>query len=112
MFSDYNKSYSVIFDDFQSKDNSLITEYNNRLVKELSIYAQKRKIFLLTTTKYNNFTITIYPLDIEDFAYEQVLKPNKLGFVNFTKIYSNYLNYEITKGRFQRTFNLSCSFRI
>ena len=54
---------------------------------------------MITTTKYNNFTITIYPLDIEDFAYEQVLKPNKLGFVNFTKIYSNYLNYEITKGR-------------
>ena len=99
MFSDFDKSYSVVLDDFQSNDNSLIVEYNNRLVKELSIYDQESKVFLITTTKYNNFTITIYPLDIEDFAYEQVLKPNKLGFVNFTKIYSNYLNYEITKGR-------------
>jgi len=99
MFSDFDKSYSFVLDDFQSNDNSLIVEYNNRLVKELSIYDDESKIFLITTTKYNNFTITIYPLDIEDFVYEQVLKTNKLGFVNFTKIYSNYLNYEITKGR-------------
>ena len=98
MFSDTDKSYSVVLDDFQSNDNSLIVEYNNRLVKELSIYDQESKIFLITTTKYNNFTITIYPLDIEDFVYEKILKTNKLGFVNFTKIYSNYLNYEITKG--------------
>ena len=99
MFSDFDKSYSFVLDDFQSNDNPLIVEYNNRLVKELSIYDDESKIFLITTTKYNNFTITIYPLDIEDFVYGQVLKTNKLGFVNFTKIYSNYLNYEITKGR-------------
>ena len=55
--------------------------------------------YLVTSTTYTNFTITIYPLDIEDIAYENVFVINNLGFVNFKKLlYPNFLTYEIKTG--------------
>ena len=30
-------------------------------------------MYLIITTEYDNFTITIYPLDIEEFIYDQIL---------------------------------------
>ena len=55
--------------------------------------------YLITSTTYNNFTITIYPLDIEDIAYENIFLIKNLGFVNFKKLYyPDFLRYEIKTG--------------
>ena len=53
-------------------------------------------IYLIYTLKYNNFTINIYPLDVEDYAYNNVFIPNNLGFINFTELfYPSFLDYEV-----------------
>ena len=54
--------------------------------------------YLITSTTYDNFTVTIYPLDIENFVYENLFIIYNLGFVNFTKVYPNFLNYEVKTG--------------
>ena len=86
--NEYNYSLWYMFDKF------LIQDYIKLLNKELENHIES-EIYLITTTKYDNFTITIYPLDIEEYAYEQILAPNNLGFVNFTKTFSNFIEYEI-----------------
>ena len=55
--------------------------------------------YLVTSTTYDNFTITIYPLDIEQYAYDNLFIVKNLGFVNFTKAYPAFLQYEIENGR-------------
>ena len=77
---------------------SLIIEYFRLLKNEESKYIYN-KIYLITSTQYLNFTITIYPLDIEDYAYEKIFSFNNLGFVNFTNFYTDFLNYEIERNR-------------
>ena len=42
--------------------------------------------------------MTIYPLDIENFVYENLFIVYNLGFVNFTKVYPDFLNYEVKTG--------------
>ena len=54
--------------------------------------------YLITSTTYDNFTVTIYPLDIENFVYENLFIINNLGFVNFTKVYPDFINYEVKTG--------------
>ena len=76
----------------------LILEYFTLLKSEM-IKAGTSNMYLITSTSYSNFTITIYPLDIEDFSYEKVFIPNNLGFGNFTKLYPDFLNYEIISYR-------------
>ena len=95
MFSEEDKSYTEVIKDF---NDFLLYDYNDVLKNELSNYGPDTKIFLITNTKYMNFTITIYPLDIEDFVYEQIFTTNNLGFVNFTKMYENFINYEASTG--------------
>ena len=73
---------------------SLIEYYNELLKIENSSNSNGNDIYLLTSTEYNNFTITIYPLDIEEFAYEQIFSVNNLGFINFTKTYPDFIYYE------------------
>ena len=89
-----NKKYEDIINTF---DTSLIINNNNILQKELSDSDQNNEIFLITMTEYNNFTITIYPLDIENFAYEQIFYMKNLGFINFTKLYPYFTNYEMNQ---------------
>ena len=79
-------------------DLSLITNYL-KLLKEESPSYLPNKIFLLTSTQYLNYIITIYPIDIEEYAYEKIFKLNNLGFVNFNKLFPEYINYEINKDR-------------
>ena len=79
-------------------DISLITSYV-KLLKEESPNYMPNKIFLLTSTQYLNYIITIYPIDIEEYAYEKIFKLNNLGFVNFNKLFPEYINYEINKDR-------------
>ena len=77
-------------------DTSIIYNYSALLLNE---EATKRNVYLVTSTKYTNYTITIYPLDIENYTYHQVFLTNNLGFVNFTKMYPNFINYELNKSR-------------
>ena len=77
-------------------DSQLIQNYIRLLKKELENY-DNSEIYLITTTEYDNFTITIYPIDIEEFVYNQIFIPNNLGFVNFTNTFKNYIDYEINK---------------
>ena len=88
-------------DNYHVKNNYeifLIRDYYQLLKSEASKYTDN-KIYLTTSIQYNNFTITIYPLDIEDYTYEKIFFPNDLGFVNFTNYYSDFLNYEIENRR-------------
>ena len=53
----------------------IIKNYNNLLLKELSNNKENyidNNIYLVTSIQYNNFTITTYPLDIENFVYNQI----------------------------------------
>ena len=103
--NEINKRYKVFkmftndnnYTYFKKFDLFLVRDYIKLLEKELENYNNNSEIYLITNTKYENFTITLYPLDIEDFVYEQILSPNNLGFVNFTKTFSNFIDYEIDK---------------
>ena len=84
--------YYTINDD--ESPYSLIEYYNDLLRVEKSSDINNNDIYLLTSTEYNFFTITIYPLDIEEFAYEQIFSVNNIGFVNFTKNYPDFIKNE------------------
>ena len=91
MFSE-DKKDSRVLNDFY--DLSIIKKYKDLLFKEISIDLLYNK-YLITSTRYDNFTITIYPLDIEDFVYNKFIASNQLGFANFTKMYPDFINYEL-----------------
>ena len=101
--NEINKRFKVLkmftndsnYTNFKKFDLFLIRDYIKLLNKELENYNNNSEIYLITNTKYENYTITLYPLDIEDFVYEQILSPNNLGFVNFTNTFSNFLDYEL-----------------
>jgi hypothetical protein len=82
-----NKEDSQVLKDFN--DLNIINKYYELVSNE------KKKHYLVASTKYVNFTNTIYPLDIENYTYNQLILPNNFGFVNFTKMYPNFINYEI-----------------
>ena len=90
-----SKSFINVINTF---DTSLISNYNNLLKKELPNSNENYEIYLITSTRYDNFTITIYPLDIENFSYDNVFLTNNLGFINFTKLYPTFIDYEIKTG--------------
>ena len=77
-------------------DIYLIKDYINILKNESKNY-NNNLIYLVTTTIYKNFTITIYPLDIEEFVYNKHFIYNNFGFINFTKVFSNFVEYKINK---------------
>ena len=89
-----NNNYFIV-DDYEL---SLIRDYYELLKSEESKYIDN-KIYLILSTQYLNFMITIYPLDIEDYANEKIFSFNNLGFVNFTNFYPDFLNYEIEKNK-------------
>ena len=66
--------------------------------KEYEQYEGDRSsgIYLVILKKYFDFNITIYPIDIESFAYENVFLPNNLGFINLANYFTenNTLYYE------------------
>ena len=78
-------------------------DFENPLIEEYKILYKNEKeknnntdIYLISTNIYNDFTINIYPLDIEDFVYNNILIPNNYGFVNFRELISpSFLEYEI-----------------
>ena len=89
-----NGNYSTTNNNHKQKLIQTYIELYQHLKKE------EDKIYLITFTKYNNFNITIYPLDIESYAYDNILIPNNLVFANFEKACPNFLNYEIGRTDF------------
>ena len=79
---------------FNRTDTTLMEEYKALLSKESENYEEK-EIYLIILKKYKNFNIVIYPLDIETFAYDNVLVPNNIGSINFENYFLEYINYEI-----------------
>ena len=92
-----DKSDKEVLDFFNSKE--MIDNYNNLLNEKKTNNNYNGGLYLVTSTKYINFTITIYPLDIEDLTYNQMLLTNKLVFINFTKMYPTFLNYELNNSK-------------
>jgi len=89
------------YENFNNFDQNLAEKYKDlhKLLTETEIslsLGNDTGIYLIYTLKYNNFTINIYPLDVEDYAYNNVFIPNNLGFINFTELfYPSFLDYEV-----------------
>ena len=79
---------------YNKSDNDLMKEYI-QLFNKYSEGYEKDGIYLILFKQYKNFNITIYPLDIESFAYDNVFAPNNLGFINFINYLQGYFNYEV-----------------
>ena len=87
----------IKFDKTENYYRTLIANYYKVLENELLQYEKANLLYLTTSTKYDNYTVTIYPLDIENFVYEQVFEIQNYGFVNFTKFFPTFLEYEIVE---------------
>ena len=92
-FLNEEKNYEEVINSFGVE---LISNYNELFKKQSGINDDIG--FLITSTTYDNFTITIYPLDVENFAYDNVFIVKNLGFVNFTKMYPDFIDYEVDSG--------------
>ena len=79
---------------YNKSDNELIQEYI-QLFNKYSEGYEKDGIYLIILKKYKNFNITIYPLDVESFTYDNVISPNNLGFINFENCLEGYFDYEV-----------------
>ena len=83
--------------DYYKYDDVLMKNYTNLLQDELNKQSGDyvlNDIYLVLLFKYKNFNITIYPIDVESFAYNSVISPNNLGFINFEKYLPGYNKYE------------------
>ena len=88
-----SKNYEEVIESFGYE---ILADYDDLFRKQ---NANSDEIgFLITSTTYDNFTISIYPLDIENYAYENLFYVNNLGFINFTKAYPDFLEYEVDTG--------------
>ena len=79
---------------YNKSDNDLMKEYI-QLFNKYSEGYEKDGIYLIILKQYKNFNITIYPLDIESFAYDNAFVPNNLGFINFINYFVGYFDYEV-----------------
>ncbi|MBQ3919732.1 MAG: hypothetical protein II695_08660, partial [Oscillospiraceae bacterium] len=87
-------SYEENYTSWENFDISLIEKY----IKLLNFELENIKTgYLIYNIKYANFTITIYPLDIEGYGYDKLFLKDNLGFINFTEVFPNFINYEINK---------------
>ena len=88
-----NKTFSQLSQGFKINQ---INKYNIDLRYELNEINEKyvERIDFITSSKYKDFTITIYPLELEDYIYANIFEINNLCSVNFTKLFEkiNYVN--------------------
>ena len=80
------------YSSFLQLNQTLVDEYLDLLNKE---YEKSKKIYLILSMKYANCIITIYPLDIESYVYENLIFRGDLGFVNFTYLFPEFIDDEI-----------------
>ena len=84
--NEYYFNYSNYSDD-------LIIIYKD-LHEKLSIKENKGfGIYLILTINYIDFNITIYPYDLEDFVYENIIQ-NNLSFIHFKNVFQSSIQYE------------------
>ena len=82
-----NKECSKLKNNFEQKQ---LINYINDFQNELSIGLYKECFDFITFFKYKDFNITIYPLDTEKYAKDNLLDVNNLCFINFT-IFSKFM---------------------
>ena len=82
-------------------DKNLLKQYISLYKKESEAnYFNNTGIYLVSTIRYSNYVINIYPLDIENFVYENIIVPNNLGFINFTEFFPTFKEYEVIQDKF------------
>lgn len=88
-----NTNYSQFTQNFIMNQTN---KYNSELKKELDSHPGEylNGIDFITSSKYEDFTITIYPLKEEEYVYNNLLELNNLCSINFTKLFQN-INYQI-----------------
>ena len=83
--------FKVSFSEIKSFTEVQINIYVSELNKELETHKYKNGISLITINRYEDFKLALYPLYLEDYFHQNVIKTNNLGFINF---------YETLKGRY------------
>ena len=92
-YFDYNnKPYSSI-NNFKI---NLANLYNNELIKEFQTNSERYKggFNFITVSKFQDFTLIIYPLETEEYIYNNVIESNVFNFANFTQLFIDS-KYEI-----------------
>ena len=78
-------------------DVNIIIDYAKILNDEKEKYNNDKKIYLIAQKMYNklNYSMTIYPLDIEEESeFKDYIKENNLTHGNFKNIFNDFINYE------------------
>ena len=85
----FDEDNEFIISDFAD----LIETYTNTLLNLQSI---KNDIYLITTFKYKNYTINIYPLDVEfeKYVYNHIIIPYNLNYIDFLEYFTNFWEME------------------
>lgn len=85
-YYDYeNVQYQDVMSDFI---NNQTIKYQKDLEKEINQNKDQYSggIDFISSSNYHDFTFTIYPLEVEDYVYNNVFKINNLCFANFTEL--------------------------
>ena len=88
------------FDDDKELD---ISDFNRLIMKKYTDTlkylkeSSEKDIYLMTTFKYKNYTINIFPLDVEfeNYVYNHIIIPYNLNYINFIEYFTNFWNMEI-----------------
>ena len=90
-----NVEFSHVSQDFVKNQ---INKYNVDLRNELNEINQDylERIDFITLSKYKDFTVTIYPLDLEEYVYKNIFEIKNLCSVNFKNFFEKikYKNYD------------------
>ena len=74
-------------------DVNLIETYKDLHEKLVNSENEASGIFLILSINYNNFNITIYPMNLENFVYERIIQ-NNLSFIFFKEGQDEYDIYD------------------
>ena len=93
-----NFAYSDVSKDFILNQTN---RYTNELNKELESHKGEylKGIDFITLSKYKDFTITFYPLNAEEYVFNNLFEINNLCFVNFTQLFQT-INYQISNDNY------------
>ena len=86
---------------FDSDDEFIVSKFNDLMEKyteNLRTLKQNigNDIYLITTFKYKNYTINIYPLDVEfeKYVYNHIIIPYNLNYIDFLEYFTNFWEIE------------------
>ena len=82
-----NKNYSEVKNNFEKNQ---FDDYKKELETEFKTTQYKQGLDFITFFKYNDFNITIYPLDVEQYVKDNLFDVNNLCYINFSSIFGNY----------------------